>query len=293
MLTSLPSGACQAGVVVVAEDGTPEFPDRGDVDGVDPGSGRSAAGSCPRSGPCPEPLPGCGQQDRRTRERRIATWGRTGFTASSVTDHQWQRVLDATGQYDMTTYTSLQTPEERADTIRERLDKCRIGPPVRFGGAAGSRARRCRMSRSPCERCSRDMDLFRREGAAAAAALSASGSGVGVAIGRPEGKVRVSGSVRGATRADLEDVFRREYQRVVGVAARVLGSRDQAEDVAQEVFLSFGRSSIPAGTARGWLCVAAAHRAEPGSFGAAVVPRARKLPPRWTTPSYPTWRRRW
>ncbi len=66
---------------------------------------------------------------------------------------------------------------------------------------------------------------------------------------------------RGAVRADLEDVFRRDYPLVVGVAARVLGSRDEAEDVAQEVFLSFGRSAVPAGEARGWLCVAAAHTA--------------------------------
>ncbi len=71
----------------------------------------------------------------------------------------------------------------------------------------------------------------------------------------------MSGSARGAVRADLDEVFRRDYQRVVGVAARVLGSRDQAEDVAQEVFLSFGRSSVPAGEARGWLSVAAAHTA--------------------------------
>jgi RNA polymerase sigma factor (sigma-70 family) len=62
-------------------------------------------------------------------------------------------------------------------------------------------------------------------------------------------------------RADLEEIFRREYPRVVGVAARVLGSREQAEDVAQEVFLSFGRSAVPAGQARGWLSVAAAHTA--------------------------------
>jgi RNA polymerase sigma factor (sigma-70 family) len=74
-------------------------------------------------------------------------------------------------------------------------------------------------------------------------------------------RVRVSGPVRGAVRADLEEIFRREYQRVVGVAARVLGSREQAEDVAQDVFLSFGRSSVPAGQARGWLSVAAAHTA--------------------------------
>jgi RNA polymerase sigma factor (sigma-70 family) len=74
-------------------------------------------------------------------------------------------------------------------------------------------------------------------------------------------RVRVSGAVRGAVRADLEEIFRREYRRVVGVAARVLGSREQAEDVAQEVFLSFSRSSVPAGQAGGWLSVAAAHTA--------------------------------
>ncbi|MGY1689088.1 sigma-70 family RNA polymerase sigma factor [Geodermatophilus sp. SYSU D01105] len=62
-------------------------------------------------------------------------------------------------------------------------------------------------------------------------------------------------------RDDLEQVFRAEYPRVVGVAARVLGSRDQAEDVAQEVFLAFGRSSVPAREAGGWLTVAAAHTA--------------------------------
>ena len=64
-----------------------------------------------------------------------------------------------------------------------------------------------------------------------------------------------------AVRSDLEQVFRRDYELVVGVAARVLGSRDEAEDVAQEVFLSFGRSSVPAAEARGWLSVAAAHNA--------------------------------
>ena len=62
-------------------------------------------------------------------------------------------------------------------------------------------------------------------------------------------------------RGDLAEVFRRDYQRVVGVAARVLGSRDEAEDVAQEVFLAFNRSAVPAGEATGWLAVAAAHTA--------------------------------
>ncbi len=69
----------------------------------------------------------------------------------------------------------------------------------------------------------------------------------------------VAGSTRGAVRADLEQVFRRDYQLVVGVAARVLGARDQAEDVAQDVFLSFSRSTVPAGEAGGWLAVAATH----------------------------------
>jgi RNA polymerase sigma factor (sigma-70 family) len=66
---------------------------------------------------------------------------------------------------------------------------------------------------------------------------------------------------RGSVRPDLEQVFRTAYPRVVAVAARVLGSRDEAEDVAQEVFLTFGRSTVPAGEAAGWLSVAAAHTA--------------------------------
>jgi RNA polymerase sigma-70 factor (ECF subfamily) len=105
------------------------------------------------------------------------------------------------------------------------------------------------------------MDLIRRGGAAASAVLAAPDAVVSAA-GRRDGRTeRVSGSVRGAVRADLDEVFRRDYQQVVGVAARVLGSRDQAEDVAQDVFLSFSRSSVPAGDARGWLFVAAAHTA--------------------------------
>ncbi|MGY1631630.1 sigma-70 family RNA polymerase sigma factor [Geodermatophilus sp. SYSU D01186] len=70
-----------------------------------------------------------------------------------------------------------------------------------------------------------------------------------------------SPAARGAVRTDLADVFRSHYPRVVAVAARVLGSRDSAEDVAQEVFLSFGRSSVPAAEAGGWLTVAATHTA--------------------------------
>jgi RNA polymerase sigma factor (sigma-70 family) len=104
------------------------------------------------------------------------------------------------------------------------------------------------------------MDVIRHGGAAV---LAVPGAVAGAAEGRVERKERMalSGSVRGPVRADLDEVFRREYQRVVGVAARVLGSREQGEDVAQDVFLSFGRSSVPAGQARGWLAVAAAHTA--------------------------------
>ena len=107
------------------------------------------------------------------------------------------------------------------------------------------------------------MDLIGHGAAAAAAVLAAPGGLAGAAGRRGERKERVasSGSVRGAVRADLEEIFRRDYRLVVGVAARILGSRDQAEDVAQDVFLSFGRSTVPAGEVRGWLCVAAAHTA--------------------------------
>ncbi len=106
------------------------------------------------------------------------------------------------------------------------------------------------------------MELIPHRGGVAAAVLARPG-GVGSAEkGQVERMERgASGAGRGGVRVDLDAVFRRDYQLVVGVAARVLGSRDQAEDVAQEVFLSFGRSAVPASEARGWLCVAAAHTA--------------------------------
>jgi RNA polymerase sigma-70 factor (ECF subfamily) len=107
------------------------------------------------------------------------------------------------------------------------------------------------------------MDLLRHERATPTAVLATPGTVTGAAPGSDERnkRVAVSGSADRTVRADLDQVFRRDYPRVVSVAARVLGSRDQAEDVAQEVFLSFGRSSVPAAEARGWLCVAAAHTA--------------------------------
>jgi RNA polymerase sigma factor (sigma-70 family) len=108
--------------------------------------------------------------------------------------------------------------------------------------------------------------VFEHDGRAPAVALPAAPSpdGHGTAARRAERKDGVVVSTppgRGAVRADLEQVFRAAYPRVVAVAARVLGSRDEAEDVAQEVFLTFGRSSVPAGEAVGWLSVAAAHTA--------------------------------
>src|SRR3954447_17019106 len=63
------------------------------------------------------------------------------------------------------------------------------------------------------------------------------------------------------SRPDLERVFRAEYPRVVAIARRVLGDGNAAEDVAQEVFVSFAHSQVPASGAAGWLSVAAAHTA--------------------------------
>jgi RNA polymerase sigma factor (sigma-70 family) len=122
------------------------------------------------------------------------------------------------------------------------------------------------MSQPGRRRCSTSMDLIGHGGCAPATARSAAlpAHGPGPAIGRAgrKGGVLVSTPPgRGAVRADLEEVFRSAYPRVVAVAARVLGSRDEAEDVAQEVFLKFGYSSVPAGEASGWLSVAAAHTA--------------------------------
>ena len=92
------------------------------------------------------------------------------------------------------------------------------------------------------------MHLGRQNTATPEAVLAAPGAVAGAGERRDDRKRRVAVSdPDGAVRADLEDIFRRDYQCVVGVAARVLGSRDQAEDVAQDVFLSFGRSGVPAG----------------------------------------------
>ena len=60
----------------------------------------------------------------------------------------------------------------------------------------------------------------------------------------------------------FDRLFLREYAKVAGIAFRVLGDRDEAEDVAQEVFSSFYRSHSPdAPYAPAWLYRAAAHTA--------------------------------
>ncbi|MDE3101784.1 MAG: sigma-70 family RNA polymerase sigma factor [Chloroflexota bacterium] len=70
-------------------------------------------------------------------------------------------------------------------------------------------------------------------------------------------------AVRPATLpAAFERLFLREYRRVAGIAYRVLGDRDEAEDVAQDVFLAFYRRHDPAASYAGpWLHRAAAHLA--------------------------------
>ena len=60
----------------------------------------------------------------------------------------------------------------------------------------------------------------------------------------------------------FEALFRREYPRVVAIAHRVLADADEAEDVAQDVFVSFYRKHpADAHYASPWLYAAAAHTA--------------------------------
>ena len=62
--------------------------------------------------------------------------------------------------------------------------------------------------------------------------------------------------------AAFEALFRREYARVVGIAHRIVRDADEAEDVAQDVFISFyKRHPADAGYAPAWLHAAAAHTA--------------------------------
>jgi RNA polymerase sigma factor (sigma-70 family) len=103
--------------------------------------------------------------------------------------------------------------------------------------------------------CSTGVDLARSSPTALTAGA------IPIRAARGTGGIVADTSGRHGIRQDLEQVFRADYARVVGIAARVLGSRNQAEDVAQEVFLAFGRTSVPAEEAGGWLAVAAAHTA--------------------------------
>jgi RNA polymerase sigma factor (sigma-70 family) len=60
----------------------------------------------------------------------------------------------------------------------------------------------------------------------------------------------------------FETLFRREYPRVVAIAQRIVRDGDEAEDVAQDVFVSFYRKHpADAGYAPAWLHSAAAHTA--------------------------------
>ena len=62
--------------------------------------------------------------------------------------------------------------------------------------------------------------------------------------------------------AAFEALFRREYARVVAIARRIVRDADEAEDVAQDVFVSFYRKHpADAPYAAAWLHSAAAHTA--------------------------------
>jgi RNA polymerase sigma-70 factor (ECF subfamily) len=62
--------------------------------------------------------------------------------------------------------------------------------------------------------------------------------------------------------AAFDALFRTEYARVVGIAVRIVRDAAEAEDVAQEVFLSFYRKHpAEAAYAPAWLHAAAAHTA--------------------------------
>jgi len=73
---------------------------------------------------------------------------------------------------------------------------------------------------------------------------------------------RGGGQAARALSPAFEGLFRTEYARVVGIAHRVLADQAEAEDVAQDVFLSFYRAhSADAVYAAAWLHAAAAHAA--------------------------------
>ncbi len=60
----------------------------------------------------------------------------------------------------------------------------------------------------------------------------------------------------------FDRLFLDQYERIAAIAFRILGDRDEAEDVAQDVFYSYYRQHQPdAPYAAAWLARAAAHTA--------------------------------
>jgi RNA polymerase sigma factor (sigma-70 family) len=79
---------------------------------------------------------------------------------------------------------------------------------------------------------------------------------------RSPGAALVAQQERPDDERSFERFFVTHYERVVLIAYKVLGDRQSAEDVAQDVFLSFhGRVDPSAEWAPGWLWAASAHRA--------------------------------
>src|SRR5438552_17953680 len=71
-----------------------------------------------------------------------------------------------------------------------------------------------------------------------------------------------AGHVPPAISPAFESLFRAEYARVVGIATRGLADQAEAEEVAQDVFVSFYRAyPADAPFAPAWLHAAAAHAA--------------------------------
>jgi RNA polymerase sigma-70 factor (ECF subfamily) len=76
------------------------------------------------------------------------------------------------------------------------------------------------------------------------------------------GRLRLGTAAGPGVPPAFEDLFRREYPRVVAIAHRVVADADEAEDVAQDVFVSFYRKHpAEAHYAAPWLYAAAAHTA--------------------------------
>ncbi|SRR5712692_2257514 len=74
--------------------------------------------------------------------------------------------------------------------------------------------------------------------------------------------LRLGEAVPAGLPAAFEALFRREYVRVVAIALRIVRDGDEAEDVAQDAFVSFYRKHpATAPYAAAWLHAAAAHTA--------------------------------